>query len=404
MLEGDGFAVANVDALGDGPGFRKVRRALGVTAFGVNAIEIPPGYETGRHFHDEQEELYFVHRGRVEMTFDDESTHLLGPGGLARVDASTIRKIKNVGDEPAVYLVAGGKDGYVGRDGRLPEGETSRFGQSGTESARSPADWPKPGAPVRIGCSGWNYDDWRGRLYPVGLGKGRWLGRYAEEFDTVEVNSTFYRLASRDAVARWVEQTPDDFLFAAKASRYLTHVRRLREIEQGIERYYERIEPLVRSPKLGPIVWQLPANFRADADLLADVLPKLPAGRHCFEFRHESWFSQEVYDLLGSHGAALVIGDHPKWPFQARGADHRLDARAPAPRTARAARQLLGVRARGVGPADRAVAPPGRDPRLLQQRLGGVRGRQCALAQAAAAAVSRRLSARRSRRDTCICE
>jgi uncharacterized protein YecE (DUF72 family) len=172
--------------------------------------------------------------------------------------------------------------------------------------------------PVRIGCSGWNYDDWRGRLYPEGLGKPRWLQRYAEEFDTVEVNSTFYRLASRDAVARWVEETPDDFLFAAKASRYLTHIRRLRDIEQGIERYYERIEPLVRSPKLGPIVWQLPASFKADVGVLEGALRLLPPGRHCFEFRHESWFNQEVYDLLGKHGAALVIGDHPKWPFQAR--------------------------------------------------------------------------------------
>jgi mannose-6-phosphate isomerase-like protein (cupin superfamily) len=126
VVEGDGYAVANVDALADGPGFRKVRRALGVTAFGVNAIELPEGYETGRHFHDEQEELYFVHRGRIEITLGDD-TFELGPGGLARVDAATVRKIKSVGDEAAVYLVAGGKDGYVGRDGRLPEGETSRF-------------------------------------------------------------------------------------------------------------------------------------------------------------------------------------------------------------------------------------------------------------------------------------
>jgi uncharacterized cupin superfamily protein len=124
VVEGDGYAVANVDALAEGPGFRKIRRALGVTAFGVNAIEIPPRYETGRHYHDEQEELYFVHRGRIEITFGDDSTHLLGEGGLARVDAATVRKIKNVGDRPAVYLVAGGKGGYVGRDGRLPEGET----------------------------------------------------------------------------------------------------------------------------------------------------------------------------------------------------------------------------------------------------------------------------------------
>ena len=172
--------------------------------------------------------------------------------------------------------------------------------------------------PVRIGCSGWNYDDWRGGLYPEGLGKGRWLERYAEVFDTVEVNSTFYRLASRDAVRRWVDQTPEGFVFAAKASRYLTHVRRLKEIETGIARYYERIEPLVEAGKLGPVVWQLPANFRADQELLGAVLPLLPHGRHCFEFRHESWFRPEVYDLLRGQGAALVIADHPKWPFQAR--------------------------------------------------------------------------------------
>jgi uncharacterized protein YecE (DUF72 family) len=172
--------------------------------------------------------------------------------------------------------------------------------------------------PVRVGCSGWNYDDWRGRLYPEGLGKQRWLARYAEEFDTVEVNSTFYRLASRDAVARWVEDTPGDFVFAAKASRYLTHVRRLRDIGEGVKRYYERIEPLVDSGKLGPIVWQLPPNFQRDDELLEAALDELPSGRHCFEFRHESWFNPKVYELLGRQGAALVIADHPRWPFQAR--------------------------------------------------------------------------------------
>src|SRR5215217_7946244 len=172
--------------------------------------------------------------------------------------------------------------------------------------------------PVRVGCSGWMYDSWRGRLYPDGLGKQRWLERYAELFDTVEVNSTFYRLASRDAVARWVEQTSREFVFAAKASRYLTHIRRLEDIEPGIERFYERIEPLVGSGKLGPVVWQFPANFRRDDERLAAALPLLPPGRHCFEFRHESWFTAPVYELLRGHGAALVIADHPRWPFQAR--------------------------------------------------------------------------------------
>jgi len=162
------------------------------------------------------------------------------------------------------------------------------------------------------------YDSWRGGLYPEGHGKQRWLERYAEAFDTVEVNSTFYRLASREAVARWVEQTPPEFVFAAKASRYLTHVRRLAGIEEGIERYYERIEPLVVSGKLGPVVWQFAANFRRDDERLAAALALLPPGRHCFEFRHESWFVRPVYDLLRAHGAALVIADHPRWPFQAR--------------------------------------------------------------------------------------
>jgi mannose-6-phosphate isomerase-like protein (cupin superfamily) len=130
-VQGDGWAVGSLDGLGDNYGFRKIRRDLGVTAFGVNALVLPPGFETGRHFHDEQEELYFVHEGRIEMEFGDGSTHQLGPGGLARVDAATVRKVKNVGDKDAVYLIAGGKDGYVGRDGRLPEGEESRFGASG---------------------------------------------------------------------------------------------------------------------------------------------------------------------------------------------------------------------------------------------------------------------------------
>jgi uncharacterized cupin superfamily protein len=131
VITGEGWAVSNLDRLGDGPGFRKIRTPLGVTAFGINAILLPAGMATGNHFHDEQEELYFLHRGRIELTLNDESTHVLGPGGMARVSASTIRKIKNVGDEPCLYLVTGGKDGYVGRDGQLPDGETSRVMPSG---------------------------------------------------------------------------------------------------------------------------------------------------------------------------------------------------------------------------------------------------------------------------------
>jgi quercetin dioxygenase-like cupin family protein len=136
VTKGDGYAVANLTDLGEGPGFRKVRKELGVTAFGVNAIVLPPAYETGRHYHEEQEELYFLHRGQIAIEFGDGSSHELGPGGLAWVDASTVRKIRNLSDsEDAVYVVVGGKDGYVGRDGKLPEGEESRFGDNAPPGA-----------------------------------------------------------------------------------------------------------------------------------------------------------------------------------------------------------------------------------------------------------------------------
>jgi quercetin dioxygenase-like cupin family protein len=127
VTKGEGYAVANLDDLGQGPGFRKVRRELGVSAFGVNAIVLPPSYATGSHFHDEQEELYFVHSGEVEFEFGDGSTQRLGPGGLAFVAPSTHRRVRNLSDsEEAVYVIIGGKGGYVGRDGNLAPGETHR--------------------------------------------------------------------------------------------------------------------------------------------------------------------------------------------------------------------------------------------------------------------------------------
>jgi uncharacterized protein YecE (DUF72 family) len=170
--------------------------------------------------------------------------------------------------------------------------------------------------PVRIGCSGWQYKDWRGRLYPDGLPQRRWLERYAEVFDTVEVNSTFYRLASPKAVELWVEQTPGGFVFTCKASRYLTHIKRLAGIEQGVGRFYEPLERLRTSRKLGPTLWQFPDNFQRDDERLEGALRGLRRGRHCFEFRHQSWFVDDVYEMLRRHGAALVIGDHPERQFQ----------------------------------------------------------------------------------------
>ena len=132
-VEGDGYAVGSLDEMGDGYGFRKIRRVLGVNEFGVNAIVMPPGIDTGNHYHEKQEELYFVHRGAIEMTFGDGTTHRLDEGGMARVDAPTVRKVKNVGEGDAVYVIVGAKGGYVGRDGKLPEGEESRFGSAGPQ-------------------------------------------------------------------------------------------------------------------------------------------------------------------------------------------------------------------------------------------------------------------------------
>jgi uncharacterized cupin superfamily protein len=114
---GDGYAVAHLSDLGDGPGMRKVRSPLGVTAFGVNAIVLPEGYQTNPHAHERQEELYFVHRGTIEIRFGDGSRHRLEEGGMARVDAATVRSLKNVGDGEATYVCFGGAEGYVGRDG-----------------------------------------------------------------------------------------------------------------------------------------------------------------------------------------------------------------------------------------------------------------------------------------------
>ena len=132
-IQGEGYAVANIDALGDRYGFCKIRQELGVTAFGINAICMPPGYEGPRHAHEQQEEIYFVHSGTMRIELGDPAagtSHVLGPGGIARVDAATTRRIVNASsDEDLIYVSAGGKDGYVGRDGiRKGDGGTSGSG------------------------------------------------------------------------------------------------------------------------------------------------------------------------------------------------------------------------------------------------------------------------------------
>lgn len=169
-----------------------------------------------------------------------------------------------------------------------------------------------PARTYRIGCSGWNYDSWRhGVFYPERCPARLWLEWYARHFDTVEVNATFYRLPTEKAVRGWVESTPDDFTLTIKMSRYVTHVKRLRDLPPSLELFYGRLGPLLGSPKLGPVLWQLPPTFRRDDERLAAALALLPPGRHAFEFRHESWFAPAVMELLRAHGAALVIGDRP---------------------------------------------------------------------------------------------
>lgn len=168
---------------------------------------------------------------------------------------------------------------------------------------------------IRIGCSGWNYRWWRGVLYPPGLPASRWLPRYAERFPTVEVNATFYRLQRPTSVAAWVEATPPDFLFAIKAGRYLTHMKRLKDMDEALDRFWATLEPLSGTTKMGSVLWQLPERFGRDDDRLASALARLPPGRHAWEFRHPSWFCEPVFELLRAHRCALVHGDHPERPW-----------------------------------------------------------------------------------------
>jgi uncharacterized protein YecE (DUF72 family) len=169
-----------------------------------------------------------------------------------------------------------------------------------------------------VGTSGWNYKHWRGTVYPKGLPARRWLEHYATLFDTVEVNATFYRLPRPEVPRAWVEQTPPGFLFAVKGSRYLTHIKRLSDTTGGVERFFGAIAGLSAGGKLGPVLWQLPPNFKRDDERLAHFLDHLPGGRHAMEFRNPSWFADDVYTLLEERDVALVAADDPQMPYQTR--------------------------------------------------------------------------------------
>jgi uncharacterized protein YecE (DUF72 family) len=158
-----------------------------------------------------------------------------------------------------------------------------------------------------VGTSGWSYKHWRGPFYPSDMGKGAdQLRFYVERFDTVEVNGTFYRLIEVETFRRWREATPAGFVFACKGSRYLTHMKRLKEAGQGVGHFFERVEAL--QDKLGPIVFQLPGRFKPDRDRLVAFIDALPSRRrYAFEFRDPAWFQPEILEMLTAHNVALCL-------------------------------------------------------------------------------------------------
>lgn len=162
---------------------------------------------------------------------------------------------------------------------------------------------------ILAGTSGWSYAHWRGLFYPRGLPARRWLAFYARVFRTVELNATFYRLPTVQAVERWRDEAPAGFVFAAKGSRFLTHMKRLADAGEGLGRYFERLDHL--RPRLGPVLWQLPPQMdREDLPRLERFLGRLPRDlRHAFEFRSEAWYTRAVCDLLDRHGAAFCEHD-----------------------------------------------------------------------------------------------
>ncbi|HUL84345.1 MAG TPA: DUF72 domain-containing protein [Actinomycetota bacterium] len=162
-----------------------------------------------------------------------------------------------------------------------------------------------------VGTSGWQYRDWRGSVYPEDLPASRWLGWYAERFPSVEVNNTFYRLPERTTFERWADAVPDGFLFAVKASRFITHVRRLADVGSAIELLLTHAAGL--GDRLGPILFQLPPNLPRATDRLERCLAELPPGvTAAVEFRHPSWLTAETFELLERAGAALVWPDRPR--------------------------------------------------------------------------------------------
>ena len=164
--------------------------------------------------------------------------------------------------------------------------------------------------PYYIGTSGWHYDHWRGRFYPEKLTKAKWLEFYAGHFATVELNNSFYRLPSEAAFAAWHDSSPADFTFAVKVSRFITHIKRLKDTGEAVEKFITRA--IILGEKLGPLLYQLPPNMRRNDEVLESFLTTLPQGmKHVFEFRHQSWLEEGVFQILHKYNVGFCIFDMP---------------------------------------------------------------------------------------------
>ena len=168
----------------------------------------------------------------------------------------------------------------------------------------------KPACNILIGTSGWYYDHWKELFYPAGLPKNKWFEHYALHFDTVEINNTFYHLPKEQSIQRWHKLAPKGFLYAVKANRYITHIKKLKDASEPLQRFFERISLLKGS--LGPILYQLPPSLHQDIDLLSSFIKLLPKRRIAvFEFRHSSWYSDDTFNMLRKSKVGFCIHDMP---------------------------------------------------------------------------------------------
>ena len=163
----------------------------------------------------------------------------------------------------------------------------------------------------RVGISGWRYPPWRGVFYPTGLRQRDELSFVAERLNSVEINGSFYALQRPSSYQQWFAQTPSGFVFAVKGPRFVTHMKKLADVRTPVANFLAS-GVLALAGKLGPVLWQLPPNFHRNDERLAQALARLPPGRHAFEFRHPTWFTPDVYELLRRHSVALVVADRPE--------------------------------------------------------------------------------------------